>query len=129
MGCVRLQLARRGRRALEARFPALAHVSTDLLHEQSQADPKFQVNLPYTRVTGTLLRTLLQSHAELADIKPPAVRTCQRLMDRLGFCLRPVHKANPLAKIPATDAIFAHLQQLHHQPSVIRSQYRRSARK
>jgi hypothetical protein len=116
--------ARRGRRTCEAQSPTLARVSTELLDEQSQTDPKFQTNLLYTRVTGEFLRSLLQSHAELADSQVPAARTCRRLMNRLGFCLRPVQKTKPLAKIPETDAIFAHLQQLHRQlasdPTVLR---------
>jgi hypothetical protein len=37
--------ARRGRRTCEAQSPTLARVSTELLDEQSQADPKFQTNL------------------------------------------------------------------------------------
>ena len=83
---------------------------TEVLDAQSQADPKFQTNVLFTRATGRFLRTLWESHPDLADTKPPSVRTCQRLMNRLGFRLRFVQKAKPLKKIPETDAIFAHLK-------------------
>ena len=116
--------ARRGRRACEVQSPTLASVVTEVLDAQSQADPKFQTNVLFTRATGRFLRTLWESHPDLADTKPPSVRTCQRLMNRLGFRLRFVQKAKPLKKIPETDAIFAHLKQLHDtiepDPTVLR---------
>ena len=115
---------RRARRACEVQSPVLADVVTEVLDAQSQADPKFQTNVLFTRATGKFLRSLLESHPDLADAKPPSVRTCQRLMNRLGFRLRFVQKARPLKKIPETDAIFTHLDRLHDtiesDPTVLR---------
>jgi len=115
---------RRGRRACEVQSPVLADVVTEILDAQSQADPKFQTNVLFTRATGKFLRSLLESHPDLADARPPSVRTCQRLMNRLGFRLRFVQKARPLKKIPETDAIFTHLDRLHDaiesDPTVLR---------
>ena len=79
----------RGRRACEVQSPVLASVATEVLDAQSQADPKFQTNVLFTRATGKFLRSLLESHPDLADTEPPSVRTCQRLMNRLGFRQRP----------------------------------------
>jgi hypothetical protein len=76
---------RRGRRACEVQSPVLADVVTEVLDAQSQADPKFQTNVLFTRATGKFLRPLWESHPDLADAKPLSVRTCQRQMNMSFF--------------------------------------------
>jgi hypothetical protein len=114
----------RGRRACEVQSPQLAAAVVQLVSPQSQADPKFQTTLLYTRATGVEVCAALRTIPELAGIHIPSARTCQRLMNRLRFCLRPVQKAKPQAKIPETDAIFSHIGQVREQikddPTVLR---------
>jgi hypothetical protein len=115
---------RRGRRACEIQSPQLAATVVELVGPQSQADPKFQTTLLYTRATGAEVSAVLRSIPELAGSPIPSARTCQRLMNRLGFQLRPVQKTKPQAKIPETDAIFAHIgavrEEIKDDPTVLR---------
>jgi len=96
---------RRGRRACEVQSPVLANVVTEVLDAQSQADPKFPTNVLFTRVTGKFLRSLLESHPDLADAKPPSVRTCQRLMNRLGSRQRPQRAESSHAIYETVDRV------------------------
>lgn len=86
--------ARRGRRALEAMFPALARASTGMLNEHSKADPKFQANLLDTRMTTTSERGKRVSPSAFALLakrlqRLPPLPRCTVLIEPLPADLAP----------------------------------------
>jgi hypothetical protein len=78
----------------------------------------------YTRATGTGFRKILAESLNLPLQKLPCPRTCQRLLNRLGFLLRKVRKAIPLKKIKETNDIFKNVHEAHQRaqgdPSILR---------
>ncbi|MDX2081035.1 MAG: hypothetical protein SFU53_09645 [Terrimicrobiaceae bacterium] len=89
----------RGRKRTEERCPALADQIHRLVEPTAQADPKFQTTLAYTRVTAAAVRTALQTQPAVADAVP-CRQTVGRILNRLGYRLRPVLKARPEKKSP-----------------------------
>ena len=65
-----------------------------ILDGQSQADPKFQTSLAFTRITAKAVRDGLQAQPELKGFVP-CRQTVGRLLNRLGYRLRRVLKARP----------------------------------
>lgn len=89
----------RGRKTTEELCPAIEEHIRRLVDPQSQADPKFQTTLAFTRITAKAVRQELQSHPELKDFVPGR-QTVGRLLNRLGYRLRRVRKARPEKKFP-----------------------------
>jgi hypothetical protein len=89
----------RGRKATEELCPAMEDHIRRLVDPQSQADPKFQTTLAFTRITAKAVREELQSHPELKDFVPGR-QTVGRLLNRLGYRLRRVLKARPEKRFP-----------------------------
>jgi hypothetical protein len=89
----------RGRKKTEDRCPALAEHIHHLAEPTAQADPKFQTTLAYTRVTAAAVRHALTARPEVADAVP-CRQTVGRILNRLGYRLRPVLKARPEKKSP-----------------------------
>jgi hypothetical protein len=73
-----------------------------IIEPDSQADPKFQTPLAYTRVTAKAVREqlLAEAAATPAQAAVPAERTLYDILNRLGFCLRRVRKTKPQKKSP-----------------------------
>lgn len=90
---------RRGRKKTEERCPKLEEHIHRLVDPQAQADPKFQTTLAFTRVTAKAVREALQAEPELHG-SVPCRQTVGRVLNRLGYRLRPVLKARPEKKFP-----------------------------
>lgn len=90
----------RGRKKSEAKVPQLAEEIRAVVEPYSQADPKFQTPLAFTRITSKAAREALLAKSELRisglraeDV--PAERTLVTILNRLGYCLRRVLKTRP----------------------------------
>ncbi len=90
----------RGRKKSEAKVPQLAEEIRAVVEPHSQADPKFQTPLAFTRITSKAVREALLAKSELRasglraeDV--PAERTLVTILNRLGYCLRRVLKTRP----------------------------------
>lgn len=92
--------AARGNRKTEAKWPELERDIRALAEPYSQADPKFQSPFAYTRITAQAVRNALLEQQGYQDQGLPTVRTINNMLNRLGYRLRRVQKANPLKKNP-----------------------------
>ena len=88
-----------GRKKTEKLCPAIEDHTRRLVEPLSQADPKFQTSLAYTRVTARAVRAALQAQPEVQDFVPSR-QTVGRMLNRLGYRLRRVLKARPEKKSP-----------------------------
>ncbi len=91
----------RGRKKTEEKHPQIAAQIHALVEPDTQADPKFQTPLAFTRVTAKAVREQLAAAAteeKEQDGQPPHVpaeRSVYRILNRLGYRLRRVHKTKP----------------------------------
>lgn len=92
--------ALRGRHKTEELQPELAREIHALVEPQSQADPKFQTPLAYTRLTAKAVRVQLLANARGTGQDVPAERTIHSILNRLGYRLRRVRKTKPQKKSP-----------------------------
>lgn len=88
----------RGRRKSEERDPELAREIQVIVEPASQADPKFQTPLAYTRVTAAAVHQQLAARRADAGRPLPAERTLYNILNRMGYCLRRVRKTAPQKK-------------------------------
>ena len=84
----------RGRHKTEQQQPNLVQEIHALVEPTSQADPKFQTPLAYTRITAKAVHEQLVSKAK-PDQQVPAERTLYDILNRLGYRLRRVRKTKP----------------------------------
>ena len=89
----------RGRKKVEELCPELEEHIRRLVDPQSQADPKFQTALAYTRITAKAVRDDLLARPEW-DGRVPCRQTVGDILNRLGYRLRPVLEARPEKKSP-----------------------------
>ena len=92
----------RGCPRTEDRYPELKLAIESLVEPESQADPKFQTTLAYTRVTAEsvhapLLELPLDTEV-LAHVPTP--RTIRNVLNRMGIRTRRVQKAKPQKNFP-----------------------------
>jgi len=90
----------RGRRKTEEQQPELVRKIHALVDSHSQADPKFQTPLAYTRMTAKAVRERLVANAAEKDRHVPAERTVYDILNRLGYRLRRVRKTKPQKNFP-----------------------------
>ena len=90
----------RGRFKSEEKRPELVEQIHKLVEPKSQADPKFQTPLAYTRMTAKAVRQQLVAKAEGDDARVPSERTVLNIMNRLGYRMRRVRKTVPQKKCP-----------------------------
>jgi hypothetical protein len=90
----------RGRRKTEEQNPELVGEIHALVEPESQADPKFQTPLAYTRITAKAVHERLTANTAGAGRHVPAERTVHDILNRLGYRLRRVRKAMPQKKSP-----------------------------
>jgi hypothetical protein len=90
----------RGRRKTEEQNPELVREIHSLVEPESQADPKFQTPLAYTRITAKAVRERLQANTAAGERHVPAERTVYDILNRLGYRLRRVRKTKPQKKSP-----------------------------
>lgn len=85
----------RGRHKTEDKFPGLTGEIQALVEPHSQADPKFQTPLAYTRMTAQAVHQQLTAKASQMPHAVPAERTLYDILNRLGYRLRRVRKTKP----------------------------------
>ncbi len=90
----------RGRRKTEEQHPELAEEIHALAEPESQADPKFQTPLVYTRITAKAVHERLVANTAAGERHVPAERTVYDILNRLGYRLRRVRKTTPQKKSP-----------------------------
>lgn len=95
----------RGRKKSEAKVPQLAEEIRAVVEPHSQADPKFQTPLAFTRITSKAVREALLEKSELRASRlraedVPAERTLVTILNRMGYCLRRVLKTRPQKRFP-----------------------------
>jgi transposase len=90
----------RGRHKTEEQQPELVSEIQALVDPESQADPKFQTPLAYTRMTAKAVHEQLKANAAGKNRHVPAERTVHDILNRLGYRLRPVRKTKPQKKFP-----------------------------
>jgi hypothetical protein len=88
----------RGRPKSEEKRPELVPEIHALVEPKSQADPKFQTPLAYTRITAKAVRQQLLANAAGDERHVPAERTVHDILNRLGYRLRRVQKTKPKKK-------------------------------
>lgn len=86
----------RGRRKTEVKNPALVGQIHALVEPESQADPKFQTPLAYTRLTAKAVQQQLAACSSTQQV--PAERTVHDMLNRLGYRLGRVRKTKPQKK-------------------------------
>jgi hypothetical protein len=92
--------AARGRHKTEQRDSTLVDRIHAIVEPDSQADPKFQTPLAFTRVTAKAVRQQLLAETPEASQPVPAERTIHDILNRLGYCLRRVRKTKVQKKFP-----------------------------
>jgi hypothetical protein len=90
----------RGRRKTEEQNPELVQEIHLLVEQESQADPKFQTPLAYTRATAKAVHERLAANTAAGERHVPAERTVYDILNRLGYRLRRVRKTKPQKKSP-----------------------------
>ncbi len=85
----------RGRHKTEEQHPELVSEIHKLVQPESQADPKFQTPLAYTRITARAVHEHLKASMAGKNRHVPAERTVHDILNRLGYRLRPVLKTKP----------------------------------
>ena len=88
----------RGRTQTEEQQPELVSMIHALVEPQSQADPKFQTPLAFTRMTAKAVHEQLMANAKGESRHVPAERTVYDILNRLGYRLRSVRKTKPQKK-------------------------------
>ena len=85
----------RGRRPVEVRLPRLLEDIKDIADGQSQADPRFQTDRLFTRISAAEVRRQLISTKGYTDEELPTQQTINTKLDLLGFRLTKVAKCRP----------------------------------
>ncbi len=88
----------RGRAKTEEQHPQLVQEIHALVEPHSQADPKFQTPLAYTRITAKAVQEHLAAQAAGTGRHVPAERTVHDILNRLGYRLRRVRKTKAQKK-------------------------------
>ena len=103
----------RGRRPVEDHLPRLLEDIKDIADGQSQADPKFQTDRLFTRISAAEVRKQLIARKGYTDEQLPSQQTINTKLNVLGYRLSRVAKCRPQKKIKQTDAIFEQLKRVN----------------
>jgi hypothetical protein len=85
----------RGRRPVEGRLPRLLDDIKDIADGQSQADPRFQTDRLFTRISAAEVRRQLIATKGYTDDELPTQQTINTKLNRLGFRMTKVAKCRP----------------------------------
>jgi Rhodopirellula transposase DDE domain len=107
--CLGAQSAFSGRKRWEERHPQAAQALRQLAEAHAQQDPTFRTSLTYTRLTAQAALKALSEQGYSAE-QLPSPSTMAEGLNRMGFRLRKVVKANPQKKLKETDAIFDNIK-------------------
>jgi hypothetical protein len=107
--CIGAQSSYGGNSRWEEQQPEAAEALRKLAESHAQQDSSFLTEMAFTRLTAEQALKQL-SQQGFTDEQLPAAGTMAKVLNRLGFRLRPVVKSKPLKKIPETDAIFNNIK-------------------
>jgi hypothetical protein len=85
----------RGRRPVEGRLPRLLDDIKDIADGQSQADPRFQTDRLFTRISAAEVRRQLIATKGYTDDELPTPQTINTKLNLLGFRMAKVAKCRP----------------------------------
>ena len=105
----------RGRKKSEEKLPELGRDIAEFVDPHSQAEPRFQNTLAYTRLTAKAVRQALIDEKEYTDEQLPGERTISNILNRSDYRLQRVQKTKPLKKIAEVDEIFDNVHQENHR--------------
>jgi hypothetical protein len=88
----------RGRRPVEGRLPRLLDDIKDIADGQSQADPRFQTDRLFTRISAAEVRRQLIDRKGYTDAELPTQQTINTKLNLLGYRLTRVAKCRPQKK-------------------------------
>jgi hypothetical protein len=91
-------LSCRRRKRAEEHLPHLLDDIRELVDGQSQADPKFQTNRLFTRISAAEVRRLLIARKGYTDEQLPTQQTINTKLNDLGYRLTKVAKCRPPKK-------------------------------
>src|SRR3954470_8329412 len=94
MTCVDAFSCRR-RKPAEEHLPRLLDDIRSIADGQSQADPKFQTDRLFTRISAVEVRRQLIATKGYTDAELPTPQTINKKLNRLGFTLSRVAKCRP----------------------------------
>jgi Rhodopirellula transposase DDE domain len=114
--CLGAQSVFSGRQRWEDRQPQAAAALRALAEAHAQQDPTVRTPLASTRLTATAAVAALRAQG-FAPEQVPAPRTMASVLNRLGFGLRKVLKAQPQQQIAQTDASFENIKKRHPSQS------------
>jgi hypothetical protein len=97
MTCVDAFSSRR-RKPAEEHLPRLLDDIRSIADGQSQADPKFQTNRLFTRISAVEVRRQLIATKGYTDSELPTPQTINKKLNLLGFRLTKVAKSRPQKK-------------------------------
>jgi hypothetical protein len=92
--CMGAQAKARGTKRWEERYPQVAQALGELAEAHAQQDPTFSSAIAYTRLTAAEARKQLEQQG-LAAEQLPSASTMAVVLNRMGYRLRTVVKANP----------------------------------
>ena len=114
--CLGAQAAFSGRKRWEEQHPHVAQALRQLAEAQAQQDPTCRTCLAYPRLTAQAALEALRDQGYGAE-QLPSPSTMAAVLNRLGFRLRKVVKAQPQKKSKETDAIFDNSKKKTRKPS------------
>jgi hypothetical protein len=85
----------RGRRPVEGRLPRLLDDIKDIADGQSQADPRFQTDRLFIRISAAEVRRQLINRKGYTDAELPTQQTINTKLNLLGYRLTRVAKCRP----------------------------------
>ena len=94
MTCVDAFHCRR-RKPAEEHLPRLLEDIRSIADGQSQADPEFQTNRLFTRISAAEVRRRLIATKGYTDEQLPTQQTINKKLNLLGYCLTKVAKCRP----------------------------------
>ena len=84
-----------GAKPIDARLPNLRQDIRDLVDSQSQADPRFESERVYCRLSAAKVAELLVEKKGYADLQLPSNETIRNILNAEGYTLRKVQKTKP----------------------------------
>lgn len=107
--CLSAQSNFSGNKRWEDHYPDAAKELCELAESHAQQDLSFTTEVAFTRLTAEEALKQLRKKG-FTDGELPANGTMAKILNRLGYRLRPVVKSKPKKKIPETDAIFENIK-------------------
>ena len=95
--CIGAQSSRGGNTRWEERHPDIAEILYKLAESHAQQDTSFLTEVAFTRLTAEEALRQLRKQG-FSDKRLPAAGTMAKVLNRLGFRLRPVVKSKPKKK-------------------------------